>query len=213
MAVGVGTRELPSTGAAAGSRFCLMWEAEDLPALVAAALDGDSQAWNRLVEVLSATAWGTISAYGMGAHEREDIYQRVFLKLTAALPNIREPQALPKWIMRVAEHECYGEMRRKKRTTSLEGAETMPDPAIGPEESALALDESTLLGAALRRLDEQCRHLLLLRANRVSMRQTAVQMGMAMGSIGPTYGRCKDKLARTPEMVSLRSSGRLSDCD
>ena len=180
-----------------------MWEGEDLPALAEAALAGDAKAWNRLVEVLSPTAWGMITAHGMSPDEREDIYQHVFLKLTASLPTIREPQALPRWIMRVAEHECFAEIRRKHRTDPLTDAEARPDLNDGPEDLVLGFDEATQLGMALRRLDERCRHLLALWANRVSMKDIAPTMDMALGSIGPTLGRCKEKLARTKEMRAL----------
>jgi len=46
------------------------------------------------------------------------------------LPDLREPRALPKWLMQVAHHESYRWKRQSQRTLSRDDPETdLPEPA------------------------------------------------------------------------------------
>jgi len=64
------------------------------------------------------------------------------------------------------------------------------------EDSAVGHDEGDRLWAAVDGLPERCRRLLRIVAfeNRPDYRELATDLGMPVGSIGPTRGRCLAKL-------------------
>ncbi len=74
------------------------------------------------------------------------------------------------------------------------------------EVAAVEIDENRQLWAAVDELPERCRRLLRIVAfeNRPDYSRLAVDLGMPVGSIGPTRGRCLAKLR-----VALMQTGDL----
>ena len=74
------------------------------------------------------------------------------------------------------------------------------------EAGACEHDEGDRLWAAVDGLPERCRRLLRIVAfeNRPDYRELATELGMPVGSIGPTRGRCLAKLR-----VALMQAGGL----
>jgi DNA-directed RNA polymerase specialized sigma24 family protein len=72
----------------------------------------------------------------------------------------------------------------------------VPDPRGTPEEVAVVHDEEDRLWACVRQLSERCRHLLRVVAfeERPDYARIAADLGMAVGSIGPTRMRCLVRL-------------------
>jgi RNA polymerase sigma factor (sigma-70 family) len=113
------------------------------------------------------------------------------------MDKIADPERLPGWLATTARRECIHLMRRTDRHA--ESSAELPDvPDDGPAlDAALLRDERDAeLWRALARLDELCQRLL-----RVFMADpppayvdVAAALGMKVGSIGPTKGRCLDKL-------------------
>ena len=73
----------------------------------------------------------------------------------------------------------------------------VPDGTIdGPESAALASAEGRVLWRHIETLSERCRSLLRVVAfsDRPDYASVAQALGMPVGSIGPTRGRCLAKL-------------------
>src|SRR2546429_6418716 len=62
------------------------------------------------------------------------------------LPDLREPRALPKWLMQVAHHESYRWKRQSQRTVSRDAETDLPEPTT----PAIARSEE-------RRVGKECR--------------------------------------------------------
>jgi len=59
--------------------------------------------------------------YGLSQQEAADVFQATCTELLVRLPELREPRALPKWLMQVAHHESYRWKRHNQRVVSREG--------------------------------------------------------------------------------------------
>ena len=74
--------------------------------------------------------------------------------------------------------------------------ESAPDPGPLPGERLLSDERDTALWQHFQRLPDRCRTLLriLAQAGRPDYAAVAEALGMPIGSIGPTRGRCLAKL-------------------
>ena len=174
---------------------------------------GDEEAWRVLVARYGPLILSVPRRYGLRAAPSDDVFAEVCLALVRALPKLRDPQALPKWLIRTATRATW-EAARKAR---LKPPSDLPalTGAAPPDEFVELLEEEQLVRDALARISERCRELLTLlyfRAPTPSYDEVADAMGMPRGSLGPTRGRCLDKLRRELEPklrpdVSVRGGG------
>src|SRR3712207_8731359 len=79
---------------------------DDVPQLVTAASRGDQGAWNAIVDRYLPLVYSVTRVHRLSQSDAEDVNQTVWLRLVEHLDDIREPRALPKWIMTTAKHEC-----------------------------------------------------------------------------------------------------------
>ncbi|MHC4339058.1 MAG: RNA polymerase sigma factor [Planctomycetota bacterium] len=159
--------------------------------LLARCRSGDEGAWRALVERYSALILSIPRRYGLKAAQADDVLGEVCLSLVRALHRIRDPQALPKWLIRTTTRATWEASRKSK----LRSTEDLP-PLTGaapPEEFIGLLEEEQLVREALTKISERCRRLLELlyfKAPTPSYDEVASAMGMPRGSIGPTRSRC-----------------------
>lgn len=166
--------------------------------LVAACLEGSAAAWDALVEKYANLVYSAPRRYRMSEEDAADIFQSVFVDLIQELPRLRNPDALPGWLARVAIHKCY---QRKKRAGREETRETgemerlvSAEPAIAEIE---ALEREQQVREAVARLPERCRELILMlffEDPPQPYAEVARRLGLAEGSIGLTRARCLKKL-------------------
>src|SRR5713101_3097574 len=73
------------------------------------------EAWSLLIEKYKALIYSIPVKYGLPPHEAADVFQSTCMELLTRLPQLREPRALPKWLMQVAHHQCYRWKRQQRR--------------------------------------------------------------------------------------------------
>src|SRR5262245_22779510 len=91
--------------------------------LVTACLAGDEDAWKKLVARYKRLIYSIPVKQGFAPEDAADIFQSVCLDLVAELPRLREPEALPQWLIRTTIHKCYRLRTRAKKMS------TADDPA------------------------------------------------------------------------------------
>jgi RNA polymerase sigma factor (sigma-70 family) len=180
---------------------------EDDAALVSRCRRGEAAAWEALVHRYQRLVYAIVRRTGLDDHAAADVFQTVFARLVAHLPRIADPQRLQAWIVTTAKREVLLALRRGQRTVSMTrdddaGDETaefdVADDAPLPEDALAELQQQALVRNALDRMDARCRELLLMLFRdddeKLPYEEVAQQLGLSVGSIGPTRARCLGKL-------------------
>ncbi len=170
--------------------------------LVKECLSGKEEAWSLLIEKYKALIYSIPVKYRLPPHEAADVFQATCLELLNRLPELREPRALPKWLMQVAHHQCYRWKQQQQRLVSSDDSESgLPvseTPAIA-ESLVQQTQEEQMLRDAMAALSPQCRRLVELLFFETPARpyaEVAAELGLAVGSIGFTRQKCMDRLRK-----------------
>jgi RNA polymerase sigma factor (sigma-70 family) len=161
---------------------------------------GDSGALDDLVRLLSPMLWQVVRASGLDRTAAEDVVQTTWLTLVRSGESIAEPRAVAGWLTTSARREAWRVSKQSGRQQPVEDeaiARRLPDEPA-PEGQVVLDDENARLWSALGRLNERCQRLLRIVAAeaRPDYSAIATELDMPVGSIGPTRGRCLDKLRR-----------------
>ncbi len=181
----------------------------DDPRLVKECLAGNEDAWSLLIDKYKALIYSIPVKYGLPPHEAADVFQSTCMELLTRLPSLREPRAIPKWLMQVAHHECYRVKRQQQRLVSREAEPDGPEPetpAIA-EKLVQQTQEEQMLREAMGTLTLQCRKLVELLFFETPPRpytEVAAELGLALGSIGFTRQKCMERLRRYLDELGFR---------
>lgn len=132
-----------------------------------------------------------------------DVVQEAFVKLyqRGALPD--EPEA---WLISVAmnlfRNEKGKRTRRLRLLTPERGERTLGDAPARPDEAALSDDCRRTVRAALNRLPERDRQMLLLHAEGYRYREIALALKMNEASIGTLLARARRAFQETYEELT-----------
>jgi len=188
--------------------------------LVIAAAGGDARAWQELVDRYSPLLVSVIRRFRLSAAETEDVAQTVWLRLVEHLDSLREPQALPSWIVTIGRRESLRHLSTERRTKPWDPL-TRDWPAGGadrgdqaePDADLVRAERHEALLAGLAELSSRQRELLLLFMEDppVSYAEICRRTGIPIGSIGPTRARALERLRQTPLVRDhLEAAGRLA---
>ncbi|HET8599483.1 MAG TPA: sigma-70 family RNA polymerase sigma factor [Segeticoccus sp.] len=159
---------------------------------------GDPTALDDLVRTLSPVLWQLVRAYGLDRHRAEDVVQCTWLALVRRRHSITDAGAVGAWLTTTARREAWRTLKRDHRSQPADDevlARHVPDHRSA-EGEVVTRDEHARLWAGVNQLPERCRRLLrvVAFADRPDYAGIAADLGMPVGSIGPTRGRCLDKL-------------------
>lgn len=169
--------------------------------LVKACLRGNEEAWSLLIHKYKALIYSIPIKYGLPSHEASEVFQATCVELLTRLPELREPRALPKWLIQVAHHQCYRWKRQQQRLISRDGDAELPEPEVPPlaENLVQQTQEEQMLREAMTSLSPQCQRLvefLFFETPARPYAEVAKEMGLAVGSIGFTRQKCVERLRR-----------------
>jgi RNA polymerase sigma factor (sigma-70 family) len=133
----------------------------------------------------------------------------VCLLLLADLNSLRDPKALPMWLIRVTSNECSHWSRQERPHARAEPIEEEPralaaDP--GPEELLRQVAEEQGLRDALNSLTPRCRQLiqmLFFEPEARPYQEVASSLGLATGSIGFVRAKCLERLRKRLDGVDF----------
>lgn len=159
-----------------------------------------SQAWEALILRYQRLIYSIPRGHGLSDSEAADVAQAVCLLLLENLARLRNHQRLGAWLYTTTRRECWRQLRQRHSISNeLDPAalESQPDEKTQPEEDLIQLERTTLVRAALSRLEPRCQRLLTLlfyTEPRPSYEEIVKTLGLPEGSIGPTRARCLQKL-------------------
>lgn len=177
-------------------------------ALVARCREGDGPAWEALVHRYQRLVYAIVMRMQFDEHAAADVFQIVFTRLLDHLPRLTDPNRLQAWIVTTAKRESLLHRKRAQRVVSLtpesdDDAEMeIVDDALLPEDALESLQQQNRVRDAMEALDLRCRELLSLLYTddeKTAYEEIAEQLGIAVGSIGPTRARCLGKLRKLLE--------------
>jgi RNA polymerase sigma factor (sigma-70 family) len=166
--------------------------------LLSAARAGSEDALGQIVNELSPLLWQVARSAGLSQGDAEDVLQTVWMRLITHLDGIHDAGALTGWLVTTTKREAWRVRAagRKQLPADQDMFADLPDKGPGSEEQVLVEDQRRELWAAIGMLSRRCQELLriLAFAPRSDYATVAAALGMRVGSIGPTRGRCLAKL-------------------
>lgn len=170
--------------------------------LVKECLAGNEDAWSALVDKYKALIFSIPIKYQMPQQEAADVFQAVCMELLASLPDLREPKALPAWLIQVTHHQCFRWKRQQQRVVSSDSETGIPEAEIPAMAESLIrqTQEEQILRESILSLAPQCQKLvaaLFFESPARPYAEIAAELGLAVGSIGFTRQKCIERLRKS----------------
>jgi len=177
--------------------------------LVRECCKGNQDAWSALIEKYKNLIFSIPIKFGLSRDDAADVFQAVCVELLHGLPRLREPKALPKWLMQTTYHQC---LRLKKQRLNLlddalEVEQREGDPGQLPEEIVRHVEREQSVREAIAALPQRCGQMVTMLFFDDPPRpyeEVAKQLKLATGSIGFIRGRCLKKLRELLEEKGFR---------
>jgi RNA polymerase sigma-70 factor (ECF subfamily) len=177
-------------------------------ALVAAARNGESQAFEELVFRHKKKVLAAAQRITNNREDAEDVAQESFHKAFLHLNNFQEKSRFSTWLTRIAMNEAFLLLRRKRGVFEVlpespeDGAKSSSEAFVdhnpNPEESCWRRERTQLLTAAINRLGPKVRSTILLRdIEERSIEETAQILGTSISAVKARVFQGRRKLRRT----------------
>jgi RNA polymerase sigma factor (sigma-70 family) len=172
----------------------------DVARLVQRAAEGDAWAWDRLVKQYARLIWAMTRDFKLVESDAADVAQITWLRLFEHIDRLEKPDRVGSWLAATARNECLRSLAARKRLVLVADDDVALDDVAAHEpeldERLLAEEGAQVVREALARLPRPWQRLLeLLMADPpTSYAEISDQLGLPIGSIGPTRGRCLEKL-------------------
>jgi RNA polymerase sigma factor (sigma-70 family) len=172
---------------------------EEVTRLVRAAAEGDHQAWDALVSRYVALLWSIAFRHGLNESDAADVVQNTWLRLFEHIDDVREPARVGSWLATTAQRESLRFVAQHQRVvpsddeTAFDGPDRLQAPL---DEALLVREQAAEARKALDTLPPAWRSLVerLTQDPPLSYEEICADLGVPIGSIGPTRGRCVRRL-------------------
>jgi RNA polymerase sigma factor (sigma-70 family) len=176
--------------------------------LITAAAGGDEDAWGEIVERYAPLVMSVLARHRLFGADAQDVSQIVWMRLVEHLGDLREPRALPMWLITTTRNECLRLLKSQSRAQPFDPL--TQDAALEVDDADVAdrllkEEQAQALLEAAAELSERDRALLALltRDPPLPYAEIARRMSMPVGAIGPTRSRILRKLRSSPALVAL----------
>ncbi len=163
--------------------------------LIDACLRKDQKAWRELVDRYTPLVYSIALRRGLSKPDAEEVFQEVFTTIYRRLNTLRNQRLIAAWMIRITYRHCSHLHRRSHETEEI--PDTLSDPSDPAEEEVETWERRHLVRLSLDQMGSPCRellHALFLDWPKPNYEQIAKQLGIAVGSIGPSRTRCFKKL-------------------
>jgi RNA polymerase sigma factor (sigma-70 family) len=171
----------------------------DISQVVRQAALGDRSSWEQLVSKYSRLIWAMTRDFKLAESDAADVVQATWLRLLEHIDRIEHPDRIGSWLATTARHECLRHVARRKKVILVDDDLAFSDVSTEQpdlDERLIADENAEAVRQALSRLPWRWRRLLelLMMDPPASYAEISSQLGLPVGSIGPTRGRCLERL-------------------
>ena len=173
----------------------------DVVVWVREAAAGDLQAWNRLIEQYAKLIYWSITAKFklIESDAARNVVQTTWMRLIEHIDRIEQPARVGSWLASTARNGYLRHIASRKRIVLVHEDEEFDGAdhhASEVDEALLAAERAQVVRNAMAHLPSQWQQLmdLLMADPPVPYAEISDQLGLPVGSIGPTRGRCLAKL-------------------
>lgn len=177
--------------------------------LVSECLNGSEEAWAALIDKYKNLIYSIPIKLRM-YDDAPDIFQAVCVDLLSGLSQLREPRALPKWLMQTCYHKCLQYRKKSEKHSPLtnETGDDLPVPSEQPipERMLAELEKEQMVRDSIAQLSPRCEQmvrLLFFEEPPRPYQEIARELDIATGSIGFIRGRCLQKLRKQLEKLGF----------
>jgi len=177
--------------------------------LIEACLAGSQPAWSALVRRYQAFVCSIPYRYRASREDAEDIFQVVCLELYGSLAKLRNTETLRPWLATVTAHACYDWKQRHVPRTAAEvdvADVEPPDAAALAPEVIVQAEREQRVRHTVSTLSPRCQELMRLlfyEQPPMPYKDIAARLGLAVGSLGFTRGRCLTALEKALTRAGL----------
>lgn len=175
--------------------------------LIDAALNGDTEAFGRLVQTHQDRLFGAMLQVTRSAEEAEDVVQEAFVRAYVKLHTFQRNSRFFTWLYRIAFNSALSRRRRKRATLSLDqtrevtGIEPI-DSVDAPDERMLQRERIEMVRAALDRLSDEHRAIMILRElENHAYEDIAEILEISIGTVRSRLNRARTQLRQTLEAM------------
>jgi len=172
----------------------------DVASLVRRAAEGDRHAWEGLVDQYARLIWSITNEFKLIESDAADVAQTTWLRLLQHIDRIEHPHRVGSWLAATARNECLRSLAARKRVVVVDQDDVELGNAVAPaaeiDERLLADERDQVVREALSCLPRRWQRLLemLMADPPVPYADISDELGLPVGSIGPTRGRCLARL-------------------
>lgn len=172
---------------------------ERTSALMGAAATGDRESWEALVDAYAGLVWAITRNYRLTRSDAADVSQTAWLRLVENMDRIEDATKVGAWLATTTRRECLrllGQTRSQLLLGDAEEFDGLADDGDPVDAALLSAESRQDVRAALSQLPPRCQQLisLLMLDPAPSYEEISAAMGIPLGSIGPTRGRCLRRL-------------------
>lgn len=170
--------------------------------LVQGCLQGDQQAWVKLIDKYKRLIYSIPIKYGASPEDASDVFQAVCIEVLHSLPQLKNSQSLRSWLITVTIRQSY--RWKKKQANHIELDAMEPEIAesiasIAHSDTVAQLEQEQIVREVVSQLPPRHRELvrlLFFEQPALPYAEVAQRLGLATGSIGFIRGRCLEKLRK-----------------
>jgi RNA polymerase sigma factor (sigma-70 family) len=171
----------------------------DIARLVRRAATGDKHAWERLVDQYARLIWSITREFKLVESDAADVSQTTWMRLIEHIDRIEHPERVGSWLAATARNECLRSLAARKRLVLANEDTSFDGPADHePEidEALLAEERAEVIRAAMGHLPHRWQRLMemLMADPPTPYAVISDELGLPIGSIGPTRARCLARL-------------------
>jgi RNA polymerase sigma factor (sigma-70 family) len=171
----------------------------DATRLMRRAANGDPGAWKGLVDKYGRLIWSITRNFKLVESDAADVFQTTWMRLIEHIDRIERADRVGSWLATTARNECLRSLAARKRLVLAHEDDSFDGPAEDEpavDEALLTAERASVVREAMTHLPHRWQRLMemLMADPPASYAEISDELGLPVGSIGPTRGRCLARL-------------------